>query len=76
MGIEERKERDKEFRRHQILDAATNMFAKKGFSGATIENIAEAADYTEFVSAVLPVTITAATMVGTYGPARSPLPGQ
>jgi AcrR family transcriptional regulator len=45
MGIEERKERDKEFRRHQILNAATNMFAKKGFSGATIENIAEAADF-------------------------------
>jgi AcrR family transcriptional regulator len=45
MGIEERKERDKEFRRHQIMDAAKNTFAKKGFSGATIENIAEAADF-------------------------------
>jgi AcrR family transcriptional regulator len=45
MGIEERKERDKEFRRHQIMDAAKNTFAQKGFSGATIENIAEAADF-------------------------------
>ena len=45
MGIEERRERDKEFRRHQIMDAAKNTFAKKGFSGATIENIAEAADF-------------------------------
>ena len=45
MGIEERKERDKEFRRHQIMDAAKNTFAQKGFSGATIESIAEAADF-------------------------------
>ena len=45
MGIVERKERDKEFRRHQIMDAAKNTFAQKGFSGATIENIAEAADF-------------------------------
>ena len=45
MGIEERKERDKEFRRHQIMDAAKLTFAQKGFSGATIENIAEAADF-------------------------------
>jgi AcrR family transcriptional regulator len=45
MGIEERKERDKAFRRHQIMDAAKNTFAQKGFSGATIENIAEAADF-------------------------------
>jgi len=39
-------------------------------------DIAEAADYAEFVSAVLPITITTATMVGIYGPARNPLPGQ
>ena len=45
MGIVERKERDKELRRHQIMDAATNIFAKKGFSGATIESIAEEADF-------------------------------
>ncbi|UCF92480.1 MAG: YbhB/YbcL family Raf kinase inhibitor-like protein [Desulfobacterales bacterium] len=39
-------------------------------------DIAETADYAKFVSAVLPVTITTATLIGTYGPARRPLPGQ
>jgi Raf kinase inhibitor-like YbhB/YbcL family protein len=39
-------------------------------------DIAETAGYEEFVSAVLPVTIMTATLVGTYGPALSPLPGQ
>lgn len=38
--------------------------------------IAETADYTEFVKAVLPVTIMTSTMIGIYGPARNPLPGQ
>lgn len=38
--------------------------------------IAEAADYTEFVKAVLPVSITTATITGIFGPARNPLPGQ
>jgi Raf kinase inhibitor-like YbhB/YbcL family protein len=37
--------------------------------------IAEQADYEAFASAVLPVTITTATMVGIYGPAKRPLPG-
>ena len=36
--------------------------------------IAEDADYVEFVRAVLPATITAATLVGVYGPAKAPLP--
>ena len=44
MGIEERKEREKEQRRLQIMDAAEKVFAAKGFSGATIENIAEEAE--------------------------------
>jgi AcrR family transcriptional regulator len=44
MGIEERKEREKEQRRRQITDAAEKVFAAKGFSGATIENIAEEAE--------------------------------
>jgi AcrR family transcriptional regulator len=44
MGIEERKEREKEQRRNQIIDAAEKIFATKGFSGATIENIAEKAE--------------------------------
>ena len=37
--------------------------------------IQESGDYIEFVKAVLPVTIAAATLTGLYGPAKSPLPG-
>jgi AcrR family transcriptional regulator len=44
MSIEERKEREKEQRRQQIMDAAEKVFAAKGFSAATIENIAEEAE--------------------------------
>jgi AcrR family transcriptional regulator len=44
MGIEERKEREKEQRRQQIMDAAKKVFASNGFGGATIENIAEEAE--------------------------------
>jgi AcrR family transcriptional regulator len=44
MGIEERKEREKQMRRRQIINAAEKVFAVKGFSGATIENIAEEAE--------------------------------
>jgi ribose transport system ATP-binding protein len=36
--------------------------------------VAESADYEDFARAVLPVTITTATIVGRYGPAASPLP--
>jgi ribose transport system ATP-binding protein len=34
----------------------------------------DSADYVDFVRAVLPSTITTATLVGVYGPARAPLP--
>jgi AcrR family transcriptional regulator len=44
MGLEERKIREKEQRRQQIMDAAEKVFSKKGFSAATIENIAEKAE--------------------------------
>lgn len=44
MGIEERKEREREERRRQILDAAEKVFSTKGFGGATIENIADEAE--------------------------------
>jgi AcrR family transcriptional regulator len=44
VGIEERKEREKEQRRQQIMDAAEKVFAAKGFSRATVENIAEEAE--------------------------------
>jgi ribose transport system ATP-binding protein len=32
------------------------------------------ADYASFAAAVLPVTITTATLIGVYGPAKAPLP--
>ena len=48
MGIAERKERERELqqkmRRKQILDAAKRLFYKKGFSAATIEDIAKEAE--------------------------------
>jgi len=45
MGIEERKERERKMRRRQIMDAAKKVFASKGFGGATIESIAEEAEF-------------------------------
>ena len=36
--------------------------------------IPQAADYVEFVKSVLPQTITTATLMGYYGPAKNPLP--
>jgi len=36
--------------------------------------IPEGADYVDFVRAVMPVTITTATLVGVYGPAKTSLP--
>lgn len=45
MGSEDRREREKQMRRQQILDAAREVFADKGFSGATMEEIARKADY-------------------------------
>lgn len=48
MGIAERKEREKnlqqKMRRKQILDAAKRLFYEKGFSAATIEDIAQEAE--------------------------------
>jgi len=38
-------------------------------------DIPEEGDYVEFVKAVLPVTIQTATLIGHYGPAKTPLPG-
>lgn len=43
MSIAERKEREKELRREQIIEAAKQVFYKKGFSASTIEEIASAA---------------------------------
>ena len=44
MGIQERKQREKENRRQQILDAARTVFSQKGFSNATMEEIAGEAE--------------------------------
>lgn len=44
MGIQERKEREKERRRQQIMVAAKRVFIEKGFGGATMEDIAKEAE--------------------------------
>jgi AcrR family transcriptional regulator len=44
MGITERKHREKEQRRQQIMVAAKKLFASKGFNRATIEDIAKEAE--------------------------------
>jgi AcrR family transcriptional regulator len=44
MGIEERKEREKEHRKEEILDAAQKVFFDKGLPTATMDEIAEAAE--------------------------------
>ncbi|MBC2703354.1 TetR/AcrR family transcriptional regulator [Desulfobacula sp.] len=40
MGIYERKQREKEKRKREIIDAARKIFSNKGFNTATIEEIA------------------------------------
>ncbi len=44
MGIRERKEREKERRRQQIMVAAKRVFSTKGFSKTTMEDIAKEAE--------------------------------
>ena len=44
MGIAERKEREKEQRRNEIIDAAERVFFDKGISHATMDMIAEEAE--------------------------------
>lgn len=44
MGIQERKEREKEARREEILNAAHAVFNEKGLTGSTVDDIAEAAE--------------------------------
>jgi AcrR family transcriptional regulator len=44
MGIIERKEREKEHRKEEILDAAQKVFFEKGLSTATMDEIAEVAE--------------------------------
>ena len=44
MGIQERKQREKERRRQEILTAAREVFSVKGFNSATMEEIASKAE--------------------------------
>jgi AcrR family transcriptional regulator len=44
MGIQERKERERERRRQQIIVAAKRVFSNKGFNKATMEDIATEAE--------------------------------
>ncbi len=44
MGIKERKEREKESRRQQIMVAAKKVFTEKGFNRATMDDIAHEAE--------------------------------
>jgi len=44
MGIAERRERDRERRRTDIIDAAETIFFLKGVSNATMDDVAEAAE--------------------------------
>lgn len=44
MGIQERKEREKERRRQQIIVAAKRVFSDKGFNKTTMEDIAKEAE--------------------------------
>ena len=44
MGIQERKEREKERRRQQIIVAAKRVFSGKGFNKSTMEDIASEAE--------------------------------
>ena len=44
MGIAERREREKEQRRNNILDAAEEIFFSKGINLATMDEVAEAAE--------------------------------
>lgn len=44
MGIQERREREKEKRRNDIIDAAENIFFSKGYDLATMDDVAEEAE--------------------------------
>jgi ribose transport system ATP-binding protein len=54
-------------------DAHRYVFTLYALKTERIE-LEDSADYLEFVRAVLPATITTATLVGVYGPAKTPLP--
>ncbi|MBN2426492.1 MAG: TetR/AcrR family transcriptional regulator [Calditrichaceae bacterium] len=44
MGVQERKERERQKRHEEIIDAAERVFSKKGFDAATVDDIATEAE--------------------------------
>lgn len=50
------------------------VFTLYALKSANLE-IPSDADYAEFAKIILPQTITTATLIGCYGPAKNPLPG-
>lgn len=47
MGVNERKEREKEIRRNDIIDASEKVFFSKGYDIATMEDIAREAEFSK-----------------------------
>ena len=43
--VQTRKEREREFKKSEILDAAIHIFAKKGFKATTLDEIAEKSEF-------------------------------
>lgn len=47
MGINERKEKEKQIRRNDIIDAAEKVFFSKGYATATMDDVARAAEFSK-----------------------------
>lgn len=47
MGIQERREREREARQNAVLDAARSLLRERGFNGTTTKQIAEACELSE-----------------------------
>lgn len=47
MGINERKEKEKEIRREDIIDAAERIFFTKGYDNATMDDVAKEAEFSK-----------------------------
>ena len=47
MGLEERRQREKEIKRKDIIDAAERVFFSKGYENASMDEVAKAAEYSK-----------------------------
>ncbi|WP_141430483.1 TetR/AcrR family transcriptional regulator [Bacillus sp. 03113] len=47
MGINERKQKEKEIRRNDIIDAAERVFFAKGYSAATMDDVSKEAEFSK-----------------------------